>query len=165
MNGIVILGACLGAFVGSLAAVVRAATTKGMLSVYGWRGWLDLPLLVAAGLVLGALLGGVLALVLRRNVAAARSRTRRIAFAATGVLVAAATAAFALVLEANDPVALPRRPVPRGPRPPDVVVIIYDAVRADIVSDEKGEIADWAPRLKEFASRSVLFREAIAPAP
>jgi arylsulfatase A-like enzyme len=165
VNGIVILGACLGAFVGSLAAVVRAATTKGMLSVYGWRGWLDLPLLVAAGLVLGALLGGVLALVLRRKFAAAGSRTRRFAVVVTGVLVAAATVAFELVLEANDPVALPRRAVPRGPRPPDVVVIIYDAVRADIVSDDHGEIADWAPRLKEFAARSVLFREAISPAP
>src|SRR5262249_29695133 len=72
---------------------------------------------------------------------------------------------FASMLERSDPTALPSRPPYHGPRPPDVVIVIYDAVRADIVTDARGGIVDWAPRLKEFARRSVQFRQAVSPAP
>src|SRR5262249_60014552 len=92
MRGVVVRCAGAGAVAGAAGAVVRAATTSGLLSVYGWRGWLDLPILVVGGAIAGGLLGvGVAAILRRRSGDAAPRPVRRFVFG-TLLLVAALTA-------------------------------------------------------------------------
>jgi len=160
-----VCGAAAGSVTGSLGAVARAATTGGLVSVYGWRGALDFPILAATGALVGALVGlGVARLAKRRAQSGPPIPVRRFVGAAL-LAIGLLAVGFHFVLEHFDPTALPKRPARTGPRPPDVVIVIYDAVRADIVSDANGEVFDWEPRLKGFADRSVRFTQAVAPAP
>src|SRR5689334_21275899 len=102
-------GGAAGAVTGSIGAVVRAATSDGVLAIYGWRGWLDLPLLAATGFVTGANVGAVVGAIVRRCAGPGPWRSgRRLAWT-TAALLALAAAAFHVALARSDPTATPRR--------------------------------------------------------
>lgn len=72
---------------------------------------------------------------------------------------------FILTLRRADPIHLgPGRPV-TGANPPDIVIIILDAVRADALFDADGRMPEWAPNLRALARESVVFADAGSPAP
>lgn len=154
-----LLFACAGAVAGAGGAVYRALTLG--IGLWGWRGMLDFPLLAGAAAAGGAIAGALLALVLRRRSGIGRRPALRL----LGALLAALLALFVWVMRGTEPGPPAVRPLAGPARPPDVIVVVYDAVRADVLGDAQGEIAASCPRLRAFAARSVTFRNAFAPGP
>ncbi len=58
----------------------------------------------------------------------------------------------------------PARPLFEGPRPPNLILIVIDTLRADMLAGPNGEPAHM-PYARELARRGVLFTDVTAPAP
>ncbi len=58
----------------------------------------------------------------------------------------------------------PPSPLFEGPRPPNLIVIVIDTLRADMLAGPNGEPAHM-PYARELARRGVLFTDVTAPAP
>lgn len=157
-------GFITGLLLGALYACWRARGA-GLVAGLPAAGHLDALLLP---LLAGALLAGLAALVpLADGVVHALERLagrRALAVAALGVVLLAV--AQGLVSRGADPIRpLPAPPPAGAARPPDVVVIILDAVRADALMGAGQPVPDWAPHLKALAADGVIFDNAVAPAP
>ncbi|MFG0319146.1 MAG: sulfatase-like hydrolase/transferase [Planctomycetota bacterium JB042] len=79
------------------------------------------------------------------------------------VLAASTEAAEPVAVAFANPIVVARRE-PSTPRPPDVLLVSLDTVRADRVS-AYGYSRDTTPALAALAERSAVFTQAIAPAP
>jgi arylsulfatase A-like enzyme len=158
---------CLGLLGGAGAAAFRVWSAGTYLHVWGRLEFLDLPILVLAGGVAG-FAAWVLLAISGPWILGATARTVRLV---TIVLLAALSVAFVILLTKGDittpPEAVEGRAAQAGGsgRAPDIVVIIYDAVRADVLADPSGLPPAWCPNLQALGKSSVVFRNAVAPAP
>ena len=152
---------CLGALVGAAVGVARVPADAALAEAWGVVSWLDTPLLALLG-ALGGLGVGLLVPCLGR---AARRSASALAVGTAGVLVVAFAVSGWTVSRTR---VLPEQPAaagaPGGERP-DIVVIIYDAVRADLLAADDGLPPAWAPNLRRLAERGVTFTAARSPAP
>jgi len=158
---------CLGVLGGAGVAALRAWSAGAYLRVWGPVEFLDLPILVLAGGLAG-FGASVLFAVSARLLHGATART---VLRATLIFLAALCVAFVTLLYRGDvtrpPGAGRGRAAEAGgaSRPPDIVVIIYDAVRADVLADASGLPPAWCPNLQALGKSSVVYRNAVAPSP
>jgi hypothetical protein len=153
-------GLVLGLLLGAAYACLRARGA-GMVAGLGAAGRLDfvvLPLLAGA---LGALCAALLPLADRLLRGPERPRV-----VGVGLALGLLFVGQGFFTRAADPIRpLPAPPPAGAPRPPDVLLIILDAVRADALCGRGQPVPDWAPNLKALAAEGVIFDDAVAPAP
>jgi arylsulfatase A-like enzyme len=149
----------LGALAGGIAAVARMALWGEYLAPWGALAWLDLPILVLALGAAGCVLGLVLRLAGRRR---GLPRKPILWLAAIGLVICAAL--FAVLIRAQDPVSSWSTRRDAEPSRPDVLIVLYDAVRADVFYEDD-QVPDWAPNLQRLSRSGIVFQDAVAPAP
>ncbi len=157
-------GLVLGLLLGAAYACLRARGA-GMVAGLGAAGRLDfvvLPLLAGA---LGALCAALLPLADRLLRGPERLLGGR-GLVGVGLALGLLFVGQGFFTRAADPIRpLPAPPPAGAPRPPDVLLIILDAVRADALCGRGQPVPDWAPNLKALAAEGVIFDDAVAPAP
>ncbi len=166
-NSITPIMLCIGLLAGGLMAIARAlysTSSPGLpsLSIWGFHGYIDFPLFLLAGAVAGILAALFFALV-QRLALITFGKLTWITILVLGLMFAL----FWLHLARNDPATESRSVVTPSdrPRPPDIVIVVYDAVRADFLADADGSIPHWSPNLRALSEDAVLYRNAVAPAP
>jgi arylsulfatase A-like enzyme len=149
----------LGGLAGASYSLYRLSHNASTVRFWGVLGALDLVLLILLGALVGLAIPAVLGIA---GVLARRIPLRALAaIALTGVVVSGGAVGWVLMGSK----AAPARARENRDRPPDIVVVIYDAVRADILADKEGRIPDWCPRLRTLADGAVTYRHAVSSAP
>lgn len=155
---------CLGALAGAAFAAIQAMHKHLAISLWTVVSLMDFVSFVCFGALAGLTLACLMILIIRAGTLI--SVRNIVAVTISGLIVSAvAILVLVVVLRPLQPAQQSRQATRRQDRLPDIVVVIYDAVRADILYDQRGGVPDWCPRLKELASRGLVFRNAVSPAP